>query len=135
MSRYLTSSDQKVLKIIEIARTFLTQKSRTFKHEKIIKMNSIPLCTRMKFCKKLMIVTYGLYGVGYIWLDNVKLHKNCIFTKHQVYIYHISGFFLVGGGLGGSPHELYVPPHNSCVPPPSLSIMTKIFLDIFLIFA
>ena len=53
-----------------------------------------------------------------------------------------SGFPLVGGDWGTS-HELYVPPHNSCVPPhkiqklspPSLSIMTKIFSDIFSIFA
>ena len=39
----------------------------------------------------------------------------------------VSRVFPSGGGTGGSPHELYVPPHNSCVPPPSLLIMTKFF--------
>ena len=35
-----------------------------------------------------------------------------------------------GGGLGGTPHELYVSPHNSCVPPIKLkNCPPPIFVD------
>ena len=52
-----------------------------------------------------------------------------------------AGFSLVGEGLG-DPHELYVPPHNSCVPliksknypSPIFVDHDKICLDIFSIF-
>ena len=34
-----------------------------------------------------------------------------------------------GGGLGGSPYVLYVPPHNSCPPHKILKLSSSIFVD------
>ena len=51
-------------------------------------------------------------------LENQRILRIRYHAHHNVTIIVLSsGFSLVGGGLGGSPHEPYVPPHKNGVPP------------------
>ena len=66
---------------------------------------------------------------------------NLITSHHELKAHKINKNYLLELPIdfrvfhsGGTPHELYVP-LITAVSPPSLLIMTKIFLDIFLIFS
>ena len=79
--------------------------------------------------------THGIPLMYWKSPDVLMVSPTCIMISPRCTEHPPTGFSLVGDW--GIPHELYVLPHNSCVPLPPLIFVDhdKIFLDIFSIFA